>query len=675
MIKLSKYNYSKIINKVLITLCFVMSIFIFNKTTSAAYFNYSEFDFDEFAKENRYYWTDLCENEDDDPENCIELVLSRQRNFYTRLYKILAKYQERGYYIDDNIIIMTVYFGLNPDLFTDDSENYNEVFGMDNKAYNYDENLDLNNYDIEAEITKDYFSTESDTLDLLIRSMFSYNSGCFAVYGSVESVLNPETETHMTHCDKGYPIEVNGELKCAEKPESKNIGFWEYASYRFKIASFLGMKSKNEQECMDKQQEFPEAKMHYVVNNKKVYSVENYWTFLENSKYFDLKPHLSEYYINILSATGKTNMSQLTSKEYEEFEDDILDARKTIIGYIKEILAERENLQMDLELFPGGSTLYWWPIGSAETTTSSDGKIYAPKSPAHYTVTSEYNVTRTIFGTTGEHRGIDIAGGVNGELNIIASRSGIIVTVENGCNSGGSLDCGGGYGNYVVISHGDGNFTLYAHLHENTITVSEGESVEQGQVIGKMGSSGRSTGTHLHFEVRVGSNSINATAQPRDFINENDPRPTFTVVNYVEGSSNKETVCNVLNTSNFSKNGIIALMVNAQAESSFNPTAVGDSGDSYGLFQWHKTRKEALFRMFPGEHMKIDNQIKFLIYELENEYYNLFKSLLTNNETAQNLANKFCVEFERPYDTITTCRNRSNQYTNEMTKYVNSNCS
>ena len=54
-----------------------------------------------------------------------------------------------------------------------------------------------------------------------------------------------------------------------------------------------------------------------------------------------------------------------------------------------------------------------------------------------------------------------------------------------------------------MIQHADGNISLYAHLYENSITVSAGDQVGQGQVIGKMGSSGRSTGTHLHFEIRV----------------------------------------------------------------------------------------------------------------------------------------------------------------------------
>ena len=62
----------------------------------------------------------------------------------------------------------------------------------------------------------------------------------------------------------------------------------------------------------------------------------------------------------------------------------------------------------------------------------------------------------------------------------------------------------GGYGNYIVIKHANGAQTLYAHLNANYVGV--GDYVSAGEVIGGMGNTGRSTGTHLHFEVRGARN-------------------------------------------------------------------------------------------------------------------------------------------------------------------------
>jgi murein DD-endopeptidase MepM/ murein hydrolase activator NlpD len=87
------------------------------------------------------------------------------------------------------------------------------------------------------------------------------------------------------------------------------------------------------------------------------------------------------------------------------------------------------------------------------------------------------------------HKGIDIAS--NAAPNILAADSGTVVIA-------GWLD-GYGYGNRVMIDHGNGYRTLYAHL--SRIYVVPGQTVSRGDAIGKMGSTGRSTGIHLHFEV------------------------------------------------------------------------------------------------------------------------------------------------------------------------------
>ena len=198
------------------------------------------------------------------------------------------------------------------------------------------------------------------------------------------------------------------------------------------------------------------------------------------------------------------------------------------------------------------STSYWWPIGSQETT-EYNGKIFANGEPETVSITSNFGYRDDPFGrSTTFHSGTDIAGGSGlGNVNIIAAKDGIVVyptpDVKNDCPSSNSLSsCGGGYGNHVVIQHSDGNFTLYAHMYEGSILVKAGDSVQQGQVIGKMGSSGNSTGAHLHFEVREGQNSYNSTVDALNYISAENPRAVssggefLSWLNSWEGSGKKD---------------------------------------------------------------------------------------------------------------------------------------
>lgn len=103
-----------------------------------------------------------------------------------------------------------------------------------------------------------------------------------------------------------------------------------------------------------------------------------------------------------------------------------------------------------------------------------------------------------IHGTRKHHNGVDF--GAEKGSPIRAADSGRITEVVSTCQEG-DQECGGGFGNYIVIDHGNGFETLYAHLLTNSATVRVGAWVEQGQVIGRVGSTGWSTGPHLHFEL------------------------------------------------------------------------------------------------------------------------------------------------------------------------------
>ena len=95
------------------------------------------------------------------------------------------------------------------------------------------------------------------------------------------------------------------------------------------------------------------------------------------------------------------------------------------------------------------------------------------------------------------HQAVDIAS--KDGPNILAAQSGSVVTAGWG---------GGGYGIFVVIDHGNGYQTLYGHMLNNSLVVTSGQKVSQGQKLGVMGSTGRSTGPHLHFEIKTAKGKL-----------------------------------------------------------------------------------------------------------------------------------------------------------------------
>lgn len=112
-----------------------------------------------------------------------------------------------------------------------------------------------------------------------------------------------------------------------------------------------------------------------------------------------------------------------------------------------------------------------------------------------YVVTSEYGYrVHPLQGVSKFHAGIDI--GAQAGQAIYASVAGTVATSTYNDS----------YGNYVLINHGSGNATLYAHMSSSA--VSAGQYVSQGQVIGYVGSTGWSTGPHLHFEIRLNGSTV-----------------------------------------------------------------------------------------------------------------------------------------------------------------------
>ena len=147
---------------------------------------------------------------------------------------------------------------------------------------------------------------------------------------------------------------------------------------------------------------------------------------------------------------------------------------------IQDMIAELERQEAANSITSTGT--YIWPLPG-----------YSPGSAYGWRI-------HPIWGDMRFHAGEDI--GAPSGTPILAADSGVATVIPNN---------GNGYGNYIMINHGGGRVTLYAHM--SAFAVSNGATVTQGQVIGYVGSTGNSTGPHLHFEVRVNG----ATTDPKSY--------------------------------------------------------------------------------------------------------------------------------------------------------------
>jgi len=114
--------------------------------------------------------------------------------------------------------------------------------------------------------------------------------------------------------------------------------------------------------------------------------------------------------------------------------------------------------------------------------------------------------SKTYDGHRGTDMGVGGFAGMDAGRDVVAAADGTVTYVNDGvfdrCTTG-TCDGGGGFGNYVRIQHADGKVTYYGHMKKFSILVAVGDTVTCGQKLGQVGSSGHSTGPHLHFEPRV----------------------------------------------------------------------------------------------------------------------------------------------------------------------------
>ena len=189
-------------------------------------------------------------------------------------------------------------------------------------------------------------------------------------------------------------------------------------------------------------------------------------------------------------------------------------AKKQKDSYVSKLNEDEKNAQEQLEQFERDKRDIQAQLAAiakkeaeqaANSGNSNNNITNNPSASGYIRPIVGYGITCGWMGYA-NHTGVDFSGaGISGKP-ILAAKSGTVVTSTALKNSNGTYRS---YGEYIVINHHDGTMTLYAHGAPGSRLVSVGQKVSQGQQIMSVGTTGNSTGYHLHFEVRVNGVPVN----------------------------------------------------------------------------------------------------------------------------------------------------------------------
>ena len=210
------------------------------------------------------------------------------------------------------------------------------------------------------------------------------------------------------------------------------------------------------------------------------------------------------------------NMQLKTTKSSKDkYVSELSQEEKDLQSKIEEL--KKDNAQLDATINAKKAAIEAWKRqqaaanNSSSSSSSNSSSSYSGSSSSSGFIrpVNSYVTTGMYYSSGGYHGAVDFgAGGVNG-MPVVAVADGYVVSTATWTTS---------YGNHILIAHSNGLYTLYAHGQAGSICVSPGQTVKQGQQIMRVGSTGNSTGPHLHFEVRTSPGTYSCRVNPLAYL-------------------------------------------------------------------------------------------------------------------------------------------------------------
>ena len=286
-------------------------------------------------------------------------------------------------------------------------------------------------------------------------------------------ITQTQAELDQAEADEAEQMEVFRQCVRAME-EGGTISYWSALFNAVDFSDLLGrLDAANE--IMEFRQSVVDElrRLQEEIAGKKA-DLETQRTAQEDAK-TELEATLSELDAQRAEANALVAEIENNESEYQTALDEIDAEEEAIQAEIVRLSRELAAANGDTGAALGG---YIWPVSSRRITSP-----FGPRNTG-------------IPGASTNHKGVDI-GGVGYTTEVHAAKAGTVIVSQRSSS----------YGEYVVVSHGSGNTTLYAHMSSRSVSV--GDYVDQGDVLGITGSTGISSGPHLHFEITENGSRVN----------------------------------------------------------------------------------------------------------------------------------------------------------------------